>query len=111
MSSSQNGRYVIYALKGWIQAGMDRYLYRESYSYQQIMREASRTIGSTLDLHTLLQYVCHIAVRTCRPDLVAIFIKTASDGSFYLSGHEESGYAAEGSRPPPGSADKALYVS
>ena len=31
-------------LKSWIQGWLDRYLYRESYNYQQIIREASRTI-------------------------------------------------------------------
>lgn len=80
--------FAFQPLKGWIQSWMDRYLYRESYNYQQILREASRTIGSTLDLQTLLSYVCDVAGRTCRPDLVAIYIRDAGTGSFHLATHQ-----------------------
>jgi len=76
--------FAFQPLKGWIQSSMDRYLYRESYNYQQIFREASRTIGSTLDLQSLLRYVCDVARRTCRPDLAAIYVRDAGDGSFHL---------------------------
>jgi len=72
-------------LKGWIQYSLDRYLYRESYNYHQILRDASRTIGSTLDLQTLLSYVCDVAERTCRPDLIAIYIRDAGTESFHLA--------------------------
>src|SRR2546427_1699349 len=57
-------------LKDWIQNSVDRYLYRERYSYQQIVREASRTIGANLDLQSLLEYVCNVAQQTLRPDLI-----------------------------------------
>jgi len=72
-------------LKAKIQSALDRYLYRESYNYQRIIREASRTIGSTLDLPTLLNYVAELAQRTCRPDLVAIFVGDPDRSSFQLS--------------------------
>ena len=72
-------------LKGRIQGWLDRYLYRESYNYQQIIREASRTIGSTLDLQALLNYVCEVAQRTCRPDLIAVFVRDPGDLSFRLA--------------------------
>jgi signal transduction histidine kinase len=72
-------------LKGWIQSSLDRYLHRESYNYQQIIREASRTIGSTLDLQALLTYVCEVASRTCRPDLVAVFVRDPRDPAFRLA--------------------------
>src|SRR6266508_6659260 len=68
-------------LKGWIQSWLDRYLYRESYNYQQILREASRTIGSTLDLQSLLAYVCELVQRTFRPDLVSVYIRESGSGN------------------------------
>ena len=73
--------FAFQPLKGWIQSSMDRYLYRESYNYQQILREASRTIGSTLDLQSLLGYVCELVQRTFRPDLVSVYIRESGSGN------------------------------
>jgi signal transduction histidine kinase len=72
-------------LKDRIQGSLDRYLYRETYNYQQIIREASRTIGSTLDLATLLNYVSDVVKRTCHPDLVAVFVRDSENLSFRLA--------------------------
>jgi PAS domain S-box-containing protein len=95
-------------LKGWIQSGMDRYLYRETYNYQQILREASRTIASTLDLETLLRYVGDVALRTCRPDLVAIYVQDARTGLFYLHTHLGQHNNAPASLHTPLTATDAL---
>jgi len=81
-------------LKGWIQGWLDRYLYRESYNYQQIIRDASRTVGSTLNLHTLLEYVSDVIARTCRPDLIAVLVRDLSDNSFHLAVRRSFGDAA-----------------
>jgi len=62
-------------LRQWIQTSLDRYLYREPYDYQRTVREASRTIGSMLDLKSLLNYVCEVIGRTVRPEAVSIYIK------------------------------------
>jgi PAS domain S-box-containing protein len=70
------------SLKGRIQHWLDRYLYRESYNYPQIIREASTKIGSTLDLQPLLEYLCEVTGRIFRPDLVAVFINSRGDDSF-----------------------------
>src|SRR5207344_1437817 len=59
-------------------------LYRESYNYQAILREASRTINGTLDLNSLLHYLCELTNRTLRPDLVMLFTKDTRDNSFAL---------------------------
>ena len=69
-------------LKGWIQNSVDRYLYRESYSYQQIVRDASRTIGANLDLQSLLGYVCDVAQQTIRPDLVSVYVCEPGGSTF-----------------------------
>ena len=57
-----------------IQTCVDRYLYRESYDYQHIIREASKTIGTLLDLQSLLRYVCEVIWRTVRPEAASIFV-------------------------------------
>jgi len=97
-------------LKGWIQSWLDRYLYRESYNYQQIIREASRTIGSTLDLQALLNYVCEVARRTCRPDLIAVFVRDPGDPSFRLATHQSFGDTATARLDKPVEASNALPV-
>jgi len=97
-------------LKGWIQSSLDRYLYRESYNYQQIIREASRIIGSTLDLHALLNYVCDVARRTCRPDLIAVFVRDPGDPSFRLATRQSFGDTATARLDKPLEASNALPV-
>jgi signal transduction histidine kinase len=70
-------------LKTWIQATLDRYLYRESYDYQRTLREASRIISGTLDLKSLLEYLCDTANRILRPDIVSAFARDNRDGTFW----------------------------
>lgn len=72
-------------LKRLLQAGLDRYLYRESYDYQQIIRTASRRIGTTLDLRPLLDYLCKTTSDTLKPDLVAVFVRDNSSDTFALA--------------------------
>ena len=62
-------------LRRRIQTSLDRYLYREPYDYQRTIRGASRTIGSMLDLKSLLSYVCEVIGRTVRPEAVSIYIR------------------------------------
>jgi signal transduction histidine kinase len=72
-------------LKGQIQNWLDRYLYRESYNYPQIIRQASTKIGSTLELQPLLEYLCEVTGRTFRPDLITVFIKSRDDDAFRIA--------------------------
>ena len=71
-------------LKQWIQTGFDRYLYRESYDYRTIIREASRTIASLLDLKSLVDYLSDTVSGSLRPDYVAVFVREPSQSSFSL---------------------------
>ncbi len=71
-------------LKQWIQNGFDRYLYRESYDYRTIIREASRTIASLLDLKSLVDYLSDTVSDSLRPDYVAVFVREPSQSSFSL---------------------------
>lgn len=69
-------------LKRWLQARLDKYVYRESYDYQRIIRDASRTISATLDLNSILKYLCDTTSRTLRPDFVAVFTRDARNEAF-----------------------------
>ena len=72
-------------LKRRIQSSLDRYLYRETYDYQRIIRDASETIGATLDLKSLLDYLCQVTIRTLRPDSVAVFTRDAGAKALSLA--------------------------
>lgn len=97
-------------LKGLIQNWLDRYLYRESYNYQQILREASRTVASTLDLQTLLGYICEVARRTCRPDVIAVFIRDQGDSSFHVATRQSFGDTSPSPLDKPVESNSALPV-
>jgi len=74
---------LFHPLRRRIQTSYDRYLYRESYDYQRTIREASRTMGSMLDLKSLLNYVSEIIGRTIRPETVSIYIRN-EDSTGYM---------------------------
>lgn len=79
--------FLFHPLKRLIQASLDRYVYRASYDYQQVLREATTRIPSTLDLGTLLNHLCEVIVRTIRPDFVAVFVRDTSTPQFVMSAH------------------------
>jgi signal transduction histidine kinase len=72
-------------LKRWLQSTLDRYFYRESYDYERIVRDASQTISSTLDLKSLLQYVCEVTTTTLRTDIVACFTRHLGHDAFIVT--------------------------
>jgi signal transduction histidine kinase len=78
-------------LKRWLQSRLDRYFYRESYDYEQIVRDASQTISSTLDLKSLLQYVCEVTTTTLRTDLVACFTRHLGHDAFIVTATKDFG--------------------
>lgn len=69
-------------LKRWLQNHVDRYFYRETYNYEQIVRDASQTIASILDLTSLLEYVCNVTSTSLRTDLVAGFARNLGRDTF-----------------------------
>ena len=83
-------------LKRWLQNQLDRYFYRETYNYEQIVRDASQTISSTLDLKSLLQYVCEVTSATLRTDLVACFTRNLGRDTFNVAAKKdfEGGHGA-----------------
>jgi signal transduction histidine kinase len=72
-------------LKTQIQKALDRYLYRESYDYQRIVKDTTRTLTSTLDFASLLQYLSDVINRTLRPDFVAVFTRDVGGHAFSLA--------------------------
>jgi signal transduction histidine kinase len=78
-------------LKRWLQNQLDRYFYRETYNYEQIVRDASQTISSTLDLKSLLQYVCEVTSATLRTDLVACFTRHLGRDAFRVTAKKDFG--------------------
>src|SRR5574337_1281552 len=73
---------LFHPLMRWIQISLDRYLYRESYDYQRIIREVSKTIGTLLDFQSLLKYVCELVTRTIRPESISIYIRNLEARSY-----------------------------
>ncbi|HKZ05791.1 MAG TPA: ATP-binding protein [Methylomirabilota bacterium] len=66
-------------LKQRIQNALDRYLYRESYDYRAVIREASHSVASLLNLKSLVEYLCKTVSDTLRPDSVAVFVRDSHD--------------------------------
>ncbi|MFQ5910804.1 MAG: histidine kinase N-terminal 7TM domain-containing protein, partial [Thermoplasmata archaeon] len=69
-------------LKNWIQDSLNRYLYRQTYDYQRIIRVASRQLSTILDLHFLLSYITDIIAKTLKVELVAVYMRDESHQAF-----------------------------
>jgi PAS domain S-box-containing protein len=78
-------------LKAQIQRAFDRYLYREPYDYQRIIREASRALGNTIELPRLLSYITDLIVRTMKCEGVAVYLLEEDEGAFHLAARDADG--------------------
>jgi PAS domain S-box-containing protein len=65
---------VFQPLKHWINESFNRYLYRHSYDYQQILREASRTLSTTLALKPLMEYLAAVVDHTLQVEFIAVYL-------------------------------------
>lgn len=68
--------FLFQPIRRFFQVSLDHYLFREPYNYQRTVREASRTIGTMLDLPSLLDYLCDLIGKTLRPERVAIYSRS-----------------------------------
>jgi len=75
-------------LKAQIRRAFDRYLYREPYDYQRTLREASRALGDTIELPTLLSYISGLVVRTLKCERVAIYLLEDDSATFVIAAAE-----------------------
>jgi PAS domain S-box-containing protein len=63
---------VFQPLKSWMNESFNRYLYRHTYDYQYILRDASRTLSTTLALKPLMEYLLVIIDNTLHVEFIAI---------------------------------------
>ncbi len=61
-------------LKTSIQRACDRYLFRDPYSYQQIVSATSHALRGTSDLAVLLTHVSSVVLATLKPGTAAIYL-------------------------------------
>ena len=73
---------VFQPLKAWIQRSLNRYVYREKYDFQRTIREASRQLSSTLDLQSLLQYLCVTIEDTFRAEGVTVYHRAPREKAY-----------------------------
>lgn len=69
-------------LKSWIQRSLNRYVYREPYDYQRIVREASRRLSTMLDPDPLLDYLTNVIENTFRAERVKVYLRGPSGKVF-----------------------------
>jgi PAS domain S-box-containing protein len=100
---------VFQPLKGWINTSFNRYLYRHTYDYQQTLREASRTLSTTLTLEPLIDYLAALIEQTFQVEFVAVYVLDQPGRTvarhFY---HATPGYKAR--RPPPSLAGHSAIL-
>lgn len=66
---------VFQPLKSWMNESFNRYLYRHTYDYQHILREASRTLSTTLALKPLMEYLAAVVDHTLQVEFIAVYLK------------------------------------
>lgn len=69
---------IFQPLKNWINESFNRYLYRQTYDYQQILREASRTLSTTLALKPLMEYLAAVIDHTLQVEFIAVYLMEQS---------------------------------
>src|SRR6266545_2019860 len=65
---------LFHPLKTLIQRAFDRYLYREPYDYQRIIRETSRALSNTIELPVILDCAGAVIRDFVKPEWVAIYL-------------------------------------
>jgi len=65
---------LFHPLKQRIQHGFDRYLYREPYNYQRVIRDTSRKLSETIDLPTILDCVGWAIQNTLKLEWTAVYL-------------------------------------
>src|SRR5215467_13776250 len=65
---------LFHPLKTRIQRTFDRYLYREPYDYQRVIRETSRALSNTIELPAILDCVGGVIRDALKPEWIAIYL-------------------------------------
>jgi PAS domain S-box-containing protein len=69
-------------LRNWIHDSLNRYLSRQTYDYQRTVREASRRLGTILDLQSLLSHLTDVIARTLRVEMIAVYLRDPLGSTF-----------------------------
>jgi PAS domain S-box-containing protein len=93
---------LFHPLKTRIQLAFDRYLYREPYNYQRIIRETSRTLSNTIELPAILDCAGGTMRDTLKPEWAAVYLLDEDEGQ--LERVWSAGAGGEAQFLPPGSA-------
>ena len=67
-------------LKARIQRAFDRYLYREPYDYQRIIRETSRALSNTIELPAILECVGGVIQNVLKPEWIEVYLLDEDEG-------------------------------
>jgi PAS domain S-box-containing protein len=71
---------LFHPLKTRIQRAFDRYLYREPYDYQRIIRETSRTLSNTIELPAILDCAGGVIRDILKPEWTAVYLLDEDEG-------------------------------
>jgi PAS domain S-box-containing protein len=86
---------LFHPLKTRIQRAFDRYLYREPYDYQRVIRETSRALSNTIELPAILDCVGGVICDILKPEWIAVYL-VDEDGEQF----ERTWQTSSESRPP-----------
>jgi len=93
---------LFHPLKTRIQLAFDRYLYREPYNYQRIIRETSRALSNTIELPAILDCAGGTMRDTLKPEWAAVYLLDEDEGQ--LERVWSAGAGGKVQFLPPGSA-------
>lgn len=95
-------------LKDWLQATLNRYVYRHTYDYQRTVRETTLRLSTMLDLQSLLGYLAEIVAKTFKVELVQIYLRDDATRSFSVPGIPAGHRRGAGDLAPAVSYDSPL---
>ena len=72
-------------LKERIRGQCERYLYREPYDYQQIVRDTSRLLGGTIELYELLELLGTPSIEALKSNGIAVYILDEDEVGFVVA--------------------------
>lgn len=78
-------------LRARIQNSLNRYLYRETYSYHRTVKDASRQLSTMLELQQLLAYLTKVIENTFKVEAVSVYLRDTLGTAFTMmapEGHE-----------------------
>jgi len=82
--------------KTWLQRSLNRYVYRETYDYQRIIRKASTQLSSMLDLPSLLDYLSSTIETTFKAEAVTLYLRDSRERRYVARRGPRSPHWASG---------------